>query len=544
MKKMNFKKVATVMSLGAIFIGINVNNVMAYDAPKVISVGLETVAKNVSTMKIENNTLSIGVINENGEFQEYGVLKTNGEFVASVSTSAYVGLEGAFSQSEAEQISSVLRGQGYSSYVAFLGNQGFNVYVHGTTVEAVESVTGRTAVSVPKSLSYQVSGTTTATFIFPTQYGGVLKGDGEENTFKIGGKSYRGYLSFAPNGTVLTPVNVVDIDEYLYGVVPAEMYISYHNEALKAQAVAARTYAISKEGEHSGGDYLTCDKVHCQVYGGFSIEAETTTNAVNETSGELALYEGEPIEAFFYASSGGYTENSEDVWYEPLPYLRAIEEIIPEDDASWTKTFTTSQMSSITSVGTVSDVIITKLATGGRIQELKFVGSSGSKVMSGDDFRNLTGINSKMFTINGLGGEIGTYGGAYNGNMNLFESVTTNAETSGNVDFLGAVSKGITLVTEGELEHLNGTTLQFSYDGIAGLVNNNLPGLNNVGNVGDYNIQSVSISTKNGTGNYILEGLGNGHGVGLSQKGAEAMANAGYNYRQILTHYYTGITIQ
>ncbi|MBQ4109475.1 MAG: stage II sporulation protein D [Clostridia bacterium] len=130
------------------------------------------------------------------------------------------------------------------------------------------------------------------------------------------------------------------LDEYLYGVLPAEMPPSFNDEALKAQAVAARTYVINrmKNGDksaHNGGDICT-DSTHCQAYikdseatERFGAEWEKTyrakiKNAVDSTKGEIITYENEPITAVFHSTAGGYTENSEDVWSGYLPYLRSV----------------------------------------------------------------------------------------------------------------------------------------------------------------------------------------------------------------------------
>ena len=102
---------------------------------------------------------------------------------------------------------------------------------------------------------------------------------GTDETFIINGKQYRGCLRFAVNGTVMTAVNVVDLEEYLYGVIPAEMPASYSEEALKAQTLAARTYAMTKLSAHKSSGYELCDTINCQVYKGYSGE-NSKTNAI------------------------------------------------------------------------------------------------------------------------------------------------------------------------------------------------------------------------------------------------------------------------
>ena len=117
------------------------------------------------------------------------------------------------------------------------------------------------------------------------------------------------------------------IRDSLYGVIPAEMPASYSEGALKAQTLAARTYAMTKLSAHKSSGYELCDTTNCQVYKGYSGENAKTNQAVDDTEGEIICYNGTPIEAVFSASTGGYTENSENVWNSVVPYLRAVPEV-------------------------------------------------------------------------------------------------------------------------------------------------------------------------------------------------------------------------
>lgn len=120
----------------------------------------------------------------------------------------------------------------------------------------------------------------------------VMMGGNVADTFKLNSMPYRGMLTFSVNGSSMTGVNIIGLEEYLYGVVPSEMPKSYDAEALKAQAVAARTYAMTKLGAHTGSGYQLCDTTACQVYKGYSNEADATTAAVDATAGEVACYNG------------------------------------------------------------------------------------------------------------------------------------------------------------------------------------------------------------------------------------------------------------
>ncbi|UCD15030.1 MAG: SpoIID/LytB domain-containing protein [Candidatus Omnitrophota bacterium] len=117
--------------------------------------------------------------------------------------------------------------------------------------------------------------------------------------------AYRGDLEVRVNNNKLTVVNLVSLEEYLYGVLSAEIPASSQQPVLKAQAVAARTIAFKSLGRHKKGGFDFCADVHCQVYKGFCAESPKTTQAVKDTRGQIIVYNGKPIEAFYHANCGG-----------------------------------------------------------------------------------------------------------------------------------------------------------------------------------------------------------------------------------------------
>jgi stage II sporulation protein D len=146
---------------------------------------------------------------------------------------------------------------------------------------------------------------------------------------EVGGAGYRGILELrtSEDGLVL-PVNVVNLDQYLRGVVPAEMSPTAYPqlEALKAQAVAARTYAVKNRNQYASQGYDICESARCQVYSGVKVEHELTDRAVMETKGEVAVYDGKPINALFTSTCGGHTEDSANIFAgETEPYLVGVE---------------------------------------------------------------------------------------------------------------------------------------------------------------------------------------------------------------------------
>jgi peptidoglycan hydrolase-like amidase len=142
---------------------------------------------------------------------------------------------------------------------------------------------------------------------------------------KLNGKAYRGKLEvFVNSRGSLTVVNVVPLEDYLLGVVPAELSLP-QLEAQKAQAVAARTYAVANVGGYGTKGFDMVPTVWSQVYRGVSIETPMGTRAVRDTRGIVATYQGKPIMAYFTSTCGGRTENSENIFNHGEPYLRGVE---------------------------------------------------------------------------------------------------------------------------------------------------------------------------------------------------------------------------
>ncbi|HUR99472.1 MAG TPA: SpoIID/LytB domain-containing protein, partial [Pyrinomonadaceae bacterium] len=142
---------------------------------------------------------------------------------------------------------------------------------------------------------------------------------------KLNGKAYRGRLEvFVNSRGSLTVVNVVPLEDYLLGVVPAELGLP-HIEAQKAQAIAARTYAVANTNTYGTKGFDMVPTVWSQVYKGVAIETKMGTQAVRETRGMIATYDGKPIMAYFTSTCGGRTENVENVFDSHEPYLRGVE---------------------------------------------------------------------------------------------------------------------------------------------------------------------------------------------------------------------------
>ena len=217
-----------------------------------------------------------------------------------------------------------------------------------------------------------------------------------------GGKEYRGQLQVNVVGKTLQLVNSVGLQQYLYGVVPREVPSAWPVEALKAQAVVARSYALAVR--KSGAAFDLFADTRSQVYGGIAAEKPTTTAAVDATSGQVLLFEGKVATTYFFSTSGGRTASIEDAWArgEPTPYLVSVPD--PYDTASphhvWGPFgFTAAKLTSTFKVpGTLLDVKIA-INPSQRVREMTLVGTKGEVVVPGEVVRTKLGLRSTWFRV-------------------------------------------------------------------------------------------------------------------------------------------------
>ena len=218
-----------------------------------------------------------------------------------------------------------------------------------------------------------------------------------------GSTAYRGTLRSVPSsaGNRIT-VNVLPLETYLRGVVPAETYAStWKQQALRAQAVAARTYAVHERADRRSKVYDLCDTAACQAYGGATREYPTTDTAVRATAREILTYGGEPAFTQFTASSGGWTVDGGE------PYLPARQDKwdTPQDKYhSWTAEFADTEIEAAwPSVGDLQRVEITDRdghgEWGGRAGAVTLTGSGGTVTMRGSEFSGRLGLASPWLTL-------------------------------------------------------------------------------------------------------------------------------------------------
>jgi stage II sporulation protein D len=215
----------------------------------------------------------------------------------------------------------------------------------------------------------------------------------------IGDRWYRGSVRIIADGKQLLAVNQVDLEQYLYSVLGAEMSTTFPAEALKAQAVAARTYALYRRQSTAKKPFDVDNTQSSQVYRGLSSEANTTQAAVNATLGQVMTYQGKPILAAFHSASGGHTENVEDIWTSSVPYLRGVADYDAGTPGyEWTKSFTTSELSNSLKINNIKSIAPDRTTQFGSVVSLKIDGDT-SETLPGSKVRTALKLRSLRFVI-------------------------------------------------------------------------------------------------------------------------------------------------
>jgi len=284
----------------------------------------------------------------------------------------------------------------------------------------------------------------------------------------------------------LDKLQVMELEEYIMGVVAAEMPADFSPEALKAQAVAARTFAYgrmtgvysSKRGVHDDADICT-DSTHCQAWTGKEAALKKWSvlfasrnwnkieRAVNETKGLIVVYQGRIANTLFHASSAGKTENVEEVWAgSPVPYLQSVESIGEEASKGYitSKLFTAEQIvkelqkkypDEEFDEDAAENIEILDYTAGGRVKTLKI----GNVTMKGTEFRTLLGLRSASFTIEQAGDgkiEITTTGHGHGVGMSQWGADSLAKRGGTFREILGHYYTGVDIITIKRYEELNG----------------------------------------------------------------------------------------
>ncbi len=326
------------------------------------------------------------------------------------------------------------------------------VKVGSSTTGIIKDSTGRTLGQLPAMSAYYAQAVPGGVALDKWQSGLFWIEPTGKGFVYIGDRWYRGRTLVIPTEKGLTAVNWVDDQEYLYSVIGGEMDARWPSEALKAQAIAARTYALyEREKQRNNPIYdLGNTPDRWQIYKGVISESPATYAAVDATAGQVLTYKNKIILSVFHACSGGHTENVEDVWKNPLPYLRAVQDYDQNiSECNWVKTFSPGEMSAkFPEVGNVKEMIPETYSPFRSVKVLKIVGDKGAKVLQGEEVRTALRLKSTRFNV-----------------------------------------------------------------------------------------------TKGADGGFVLQGLGFGHALGMSQWGAYNLARRGANHLQILGHYYQGVAL-
>ncbi len=340
----------------------------------------------------------------------------------------------------------------------------------------------------------------------------------EDRLVEVNNRRYRGTVEiFRTQGASgMTAVNVLTVDEYLYGVLVRALTPEWPEQATKAQAVALRTFALYNVGRHNNDGFDLCDTVDCQIYEGQTGEDQKILKAVEDTRGMVMLYQGYLAAAYSHLSGGGYTENSETVFSKAYPYLRGVQD---SDQTSpyfqWQKKVSPSELEGLLkgagyNIGSLTAIELSKRTPApmntpdrgisGRIKTITFIGKDAVVSMTGEQIRGLMSLPSTLFDLN-------------------VAVPMTNIDSDITDSYGDRDTKQIQI---------------------------NLPPASNGGLITDRaGIHRVT-GQKNET--IFIEGFGWGHGVGFSQWGAKTMAEKAINpgpdyYVSILKHYYQGVKV-
>lgn len=240
-------------------------------------------------------------------------------------------------------------------------------------------------------------------------------GAGDQKPLAVGGS-----LKVLLRGTGLSLVNDVDLEEYIKGVVPAEMSPSWHPEALKVQAVVARTYALYQRMLNRSREYDLVATVQDQVYQGRHGVDARVQEAVEATRGIAVAYQNAPIFAAFSSTAAGPTEDAMNVWSKDLPYLKGVD--CPFDVNApryqWQATLKLQELEQAfrrqgVDVGAIASLTPFAYSRAGRVTKLRILHSRGELILRGEDFRRLIGysvIPSTQFEVEAMGWEIALSG--------------------------------------------------------------------------------------------------------------------------------------
>ena len=343
----------------------------------------------------------------------------------------------------------------------------------------------------------------------------------------VGQKRYSGNIKIFVFQNEILVVNVLGVENYLSSVVGSEMPTKWPIEALKAQAIASRTYALKQKGNI----LFDIDSTQRnQVYNGLESRTYKTTKAVRSTRSLVLTYKNKLINALFHSSSAGMTENSQDVWENEYPYLSSVKDFDKNNPKlRWEKRFSNEQLQKLfPRVGGIKQVEILNITNTGRVRNVKIQGNYGSDQISGIDLRKRLNLKSTLVRFKLI--EV---------NKTKSDNVTPNPLSTSILE-----DKPMThIVKVGD----NLFDIAYRYK-----VNvNEIVALNNIKDPSIIKINQILLIPENSVKNdfitekiLVVTGYGSGHGVGMSQWGARYMATKGAKAEEILKHFYKGVKVK
>jgi stage II sporulation protein D len=510
------------------------NTIILGAAKQTITIGLESLYKDAASIRIASqNNLLLGYSDGNS-FKEEGLLNSNSVTLKKAAEDYYFtgSIYNTFRDAE-----EAAKTYGNGAVAAYLDAGTYCVYINNYKE-------GLLAVP-PSSLRIGLFNDSNE-LIFISDSSRPLLLQGSENGYsfpltQVGStRKYRGAVgAVSGQSGGLTAINVVNLEDYLYGVVPVEMAPGWPQEALKAQAVAARSIAEFQYNRYLSKGYNVVDTTATQVYKGFSCESPSTNLAVDETRGEVIKYNNQVAEALYFSTSGGITEDAKYIWGNEVPYFRAVVDRFESEPAQkpWIRTITISEINTSLvnqgiNIGNLQGAEITSRTPSGRVQTLTLLGTSGSHILKNETVRSFFSstkegsLKSRLFSFsNFIGTPAQSASGMTVSIMSADNFVQKDISRSSIISSngIGVIQTGISTVQSAEtVKTLNSTS----------------------GNSSNSSSFSIPLQNEIVFGDLIIYGQGFGHGLGMSQSGAKGMAKAGYNYKEILTYYYNGVTVE
>ncbi|MDI9370446.1 MAG: SpoIID/LytB domain-containing protein [Synergistaceae bacterium] len=372
------------------------------------------------------------------------------------------------------------------------------------------------------------------------------------------GRRYRGSLRLVASGSGVTLLNVIDLEEYLRGVLKMEVNPAWSMEALKAQAIISRTYALRSVLNNKGkGGFDLRDGITSQVYRGINAEDKKTDEAIKSTRGMILKYGGGIAFTPFHSFSGGATADVSTVWGGDMPYLKGVKEDFRTDSPNnhWETRLTPAQVegalrSAGVNVGRLQELRVEKTDPHGRATVLRAIGTNGTKTLKSHNFRMAAGSNvikSTVMTITPPGGRIPQS----QPDRQPPAEIPTAAPPAG--EPLPDIPTSLTPMSASEELKLTQLTEQgaFNSEELMDMLMNPdkrkgylVKALRSVKPetpaVSPLPKPQPSPPPSYSTDCFVFTGRGWGHGVGLSQWGAKALADKGWSHKQILDFYYPG----